>query len=90
MMKGKGRAKRCKPLPKESVAPEAMLLSRTENIAPMAATLLGSVLERPFSVVSHMCLKCESARRHFHPGEGPSLLRDCYIFANLCFTSLSQ
>ena len=33
MMKGKGRAKRCKPLPKESVAPEAMLLSRTDNIA---------------------------------------------------------
>ena len=30
--------------------------------------------QRPFSIVSQYCLKCESASRHFQPREGPSLL----------------
>ena len=99
-MKGKGQARRCKPLPKESVAPHAMLLSRndniayctvqyskvqyrtvqyitvrystvqhamllsrTENIAPMAATLLGSELRlEPVSLLILLLVSVSTRR----------------------------
>ena len=41
--------------------------------------LVRSLIKRLFSIVSYWCLKCESARRGYQPGEGTSrgLLRDC-------------
>ena len=43
----------------------------------------------PFSIVSWQCLKCESASRHFQPGEGPSrgLLSDCENRWMVCSSS---
>ena len=40
---------------------------------------------RGVNVCLALCLKCESASRHFQPEEGPSrgILSDCEIFANL-------
>ena len=47
-----------------------------------ANRLIGEVVQsrrRPLLGPFPGCLKCESASRHFQPGEGPSrgLLRDC-------------
>ena len=48
---------------------------------PSVFTIREKASRRLFSIVSSQCLKCESATRCLHPGEGPSrgLLRDCDV-----------
>ena len=94
-MKGKGQARQCKPLPKESVAPHAMLLSRTENIAPMAATLLGLVLRLEQLSKSFNFVACfsfneknsytyEEWKKAFALSAGPMPIKSTKCYLRIC------